>query len=159
MATRMQIDERARKAALLYRHNLDRDSIAIFLGISKRQVRRDLARPRELNRLMSLSIDGNEKLGETLQAFEEMEREALEKFARVAPESNVAVGYLKCALNLRKEIKKLQQEAGLMITVLPLEDKEIRAAIVAFLIMMGNKTEKNTMLPHGNKFKNGMWLH
>jgi hypothetical protein len=69
------------------------------------------------------------------------------------------VGYLKCALNLRKEIKKLEKEAGLMIIGLPLENAEIRAAIVAFLIMMGKKTEKNTMLPHGNKLKNGMWLH
>jgi hypothetical protein len=76
-----------------------------------------LARARKLWRLLADASDSKTRIGDNLAAFEEMERVALGKFAKVNPSSNVALPYLNAARDARKEIKRFQQEAGLMIKV------------------------------------------
>ena len=76
---------------------------------------------------------------------------ALEKFAKVNPSSNVAVAYLNAARDARKEIKRLQQKAGLMIKVaeelkisgIPMENPVVRHALYGVLKLINATSEKN----------------
>jgi hypothetical protein len=91
------------------------------------------------------------RIGENLAAFEEMERVALEKFAKANPNSTIAVAYLNAARDARKEIKRLLQESGLMIKVaeelnitgIPMENPVVRKAIYGVLKLINETSEKN----------------
>ncbi|MCG2772004.1 MAG: hypothetical protein L6277_07950, partial [Desulfobacterales bacterium] len=74
----------------------------------------------------------------------------LENFAKVNPSSNIAVAYLNAARDARKEIKRLHQEAGLMIKVaeevkitgIPMEIPVVRQAIYGVLKLINETSEK-----------------
>ncbi|TSA08022.1 MAG: hypothetical protein D4R73_09200 [Deltaproteobacteria bacterium] len=110
-----ETNEKAMKAMSLYRQNMSTSQIGLYLGVKERNVRLLLARARKLWALIVDSSDSKTLIGESLAAFEEIERVALENFAKVDPNGNVAVGYLNVARGAREQIKKLQQESGLTI--------------------------------------------
>ena len=100
---------------------------------------------------MPTPSDSKTRIGENLAAFEEMERMALEKFAKANPNSTVAVAYLNTALGARKEIKRLQQESGLMIKVaeevkitnIPMQIPAVRQALYGVIKLINEASEKN----------------
>lgn len=144
-------NEKAMLAMSLRRQNMTVAQIALYLDVTERYAYSLLARARKLWGLLVDSSDSKTRIGENLSALEEMERLALEKFAKANPNSNVAVAYLNAARDARKEIKRLQQEAGLMtkvaeeikVTGLPLEKPEARAAAYIFLKTLNELNEKN----------------
>lgn len=152
MAKRQELNEEALLAASLRRKKMPIPEIARYLGVSVRKVFYLLNRAQELYRLLAKTSDAEKYLGERLQVFIEMEQEALSKFALMDPKSSVALGYLNAARDAAKEIKKLQQESG-MITKVPeqidlnqginFEDDEVRAAYYLFLKIAKAKGEKN----------------
>ncbi|TSA11570.1 MAG: hypothetical protein D4R73_03705 [Deltaproteobacteria bacterium] len=101
--------------------------------------------------LLADASDSKTQIGENLAAFEENESVALEKFAKVNPSSNVAVAYLNAARDARKEIKRLHQEAGLMIKVaeelkisgILMDIPVVRQAIYGVLKLINETSEKN----------------
>jgi hypothetical protein len=151
MGKRDELNEKAMLAMSLRRKNLTVAKIALYLNVSERQTYLLLARARKLWALLVDASDSKDRIGENLSAFEEMERMALEKFAKANPNSNVAVAYLNAARDARKEIKRLQQEAGLMtkvaeeikITHIPLEQPEVMAASVNLIKAINKLGENN----------------
>jgi len=138
------------QAAFLRRKKMTIADIARYMGTSERQVYRFLRRAEHLYRQLAKTPDFEKHLGETLTVFEEMEREALAKFASISPSSPVAVAYLNAARDARKEIKRLLQESGLMtkvaeevkITGIPLEREEVRNAAYDLLKMINEISGK-----------------
>ena len=131
--TMKERDDLALQVGTLRRQNVSVREMSLFLGIPQRRIFRLLVRFRELMRIVSRNVDGEFHLGETLSVFIDMERQAREKFERLDPDSNVAVGYLNTAMKARMEIKKLLQECGAMLKVpevveegIPFDDPEIR---------------------------------
>ena len=110
-------NELALQAASLRRKKMTVAAIARFMVTSERQVNRHLRRAEHLYRQLAKTPDSEKHLGETLTVFLEMEREALSKFAFMNPAHPVAVAYLNAARDARKEIKKLLQEAGMIVKV------------------------------------------
>ena len=146
-----ETNEKAMLAMSLRRQNLTCSQIALYLSVSERHVFTLLARARKLWGLLADASDSKTRIGETLAAFEENERLALENFAKVNPSSNVAVAYLNAARDARKEIKRLLQESGLMtkvaeevkITGIPLEKEEVRQAVYEVLKLINATGENN----------------
>ena len=151
MATEHEVNEKAMLAMSLRRRNRTISQIALYLDCKKRYVYTLLARAENLWSLLVDANDSKTRIGENLAAFEENERVALEKFAKVNPSSNVAVAYLNAARDARKEIKRLQQEAGLMIKVaeelkisgIPMDIPVVRQAIYGVLKLINETSEKN----------------
>ena len=150
MATDHEVNEMAMLAMSLRRQNMTQAKIALYLGCQERYVRILLARARKLWSLLADASDSKNLIGENLAAFEENERVALENFAKVNPSSNIAVAYLNAARDARKEIKRLHQEAGLMIKVaeevkitgIPMEIPVVRQAIYGVLRLINETSEK-----------------
>jgi len=147
-----EANEKAMLAMSLRRRNMAVANIALYLNVTERHAYSLLARARKLWGLLADASDSKTRIGENLSAFEEMERLALEKFAKSNPNSNVAVAYLNAARDARKEIKRLQQESGMMTKVpeqinltpgINFEDDEVRAAYYQFLKIARAKGEKN----------------
>jgi len=146
-----EANEKAMLAMSLRRQNMTVAQIALYLNTNERHAYSLLARARKLWSLLADASDSKTRIGENLAAFEENERVALEKFAKVNPSSNVAVAYLNAARDARKEIKRLQQEAGLMIKVaeelkisgIPMDIPVIRQAIYGVLKLINETSEKN----------------
>jgi hypothetical protein len=146
-----EANEKAMLAMSLRRQNMTVSKIALYLNTNERHVYSLLARARKLWSLIADAGDSKTRIGETLTAFEEMERLALEKFAKANPNSNVAVAYLNAARDARKEIKRLQQEAGLMtkvaeefkITGLPIERPEVMSLALELIKVSQTPAEKN----------------
>jgi len=146
-----EANEKAMLAMSLRRQNMTVAKIALYLNTNERHAYSLLARARKLWSLLADASDSKTRIGENLAAFEENERVALEKFAKVNPSSNVAVAYLNAARDARKEIKRLQQEAGLMIKVaeelkisgIPMDIPVIRQAIYGVLKLINETSEKN----------------
>lgn len=146
-----EANEKAMLAMSLRRQNMTVAKIALYLNTNERHVYSLLARARKLWSLLADASDSKTRIGENLAAFEEMERVALEKFSKVNPSSNIAVAYLNAARDARKEIKRLQQEAGLMIKVaeevkitgIPMEIPVVRQAIYGVLKLINETSEKN----------------
>jgi len=144
-----EANEKAMKAMSLRRQNMTVAKIALYLNTNERHVYSLLARARKLWALLADAADSKTRIGENLAAFEEMERVALEKFAKTNPNSNVAVAYLNAARDARKEIKRLHQEAGLMIKVaeelnisgIPLQDPEVRHMLYAIFKLINEKAK------------------
>jgi hypothetical protein len=151
MGTVNEVNERAILAMSLRRRNMTVSQIALYLNTDERSVYRLLARARKLWGLLADTSDSKTRIGENLAAFEEMERVALEKFAKSNPNSTVAVAYLNAARDARKEIKRLLQESGLMIKVaeelnitgIPMENPVVRKAIYGVLKLINETSEKN----------------
>jgi len=151
MGTVNEVNERAILAMSLRRRNMTVSQIALYLTTDERSVYRLLARARKLWGLIADASDSKTRIGENLAAFEEMERVALEKFAKANPNSTVAVAYLNAARDARKEIKRLLQESGLMIKVaeelnitgIPMENLVVRKAIYGVLKLINETSEKN----------------
>jgi hypothetical protein len=151
MAKDHEVNEMAMRAMSLRRQNWTTLKIALYLGCHERYVRTLLARARKLWSLLADAGDSKTRIGENLAAFEENERMALEKFAKANPNSNVAVAYLNAARDARKEIKRLQQESGLMIKVaeevkisgIPINIPVVRQAIYGVLKLINETSEKN----------------
>ena len=151
MGTVNEVNERAILAMSLRRRNMTVSQIALYLTTDERSVYRLLARARKLWGLLADTSDSKTRIGENLAAFEEMERVALEKFAKSNPNSTVAVAYLNAARDARKEIKRLLQESGLMIKVaeelnitgIPMENPVVRKAIYGVLKLINETSEKN----------------
>jgi len=146
-----EANEKAMLAMSLRRQNMTVAKIALYLNTNERHAYSLLARARKLWSLLADASDSKTRIGENLAAFEENERVALEKFAKVNPSSNLAVAYLNAARDARKEIKRLQQEAGLMIKVaeelkisgIPMDIPVIRQAIYGVLKLINETSEKN----------------
>jgi len=146
-----EANEKAMLAMSLRRQNMTVAQIALYLNTNERHAYSLLARARKLWSLLADASDSKTRIGENLAAFEENERVALEKFAKVNPSSNLAVAYLNAARDARKEIKRLQQEAGLMIKVaeelkisgIPMDIPVIRQAIYGVLKLINETSEKN----------------
>ena len=151
MGTIQEVNEKAMLAMSLRRQNMTQANIAVYLGCQERYVRTLLARARKLWSLLADASDSKTRIGENLAAFEENERVALEKFAKVNPSSAVAVAYLNAARDARKEIKRLQQESGLMVKVaeeinitgIPMEKPAARALTRDYLKNINELSEKN----------------
>jgi hypothetical protein len=151
MATEHEVNEKAMLAMSLRRRNRTISQIALYLDCKKRYVYTLLARAEKLWSLLADSSDSKTRIGENLAAFEEMERMALEKFARTNPNSTVAVGFLNAALGARKEIKRLLQESGLMIKVaeevkitnIPMHVPAVRQALYGVIKLINDASEKN----------------
>jgi len=151
MGKRDEHNEKAMLAMSLRRQGMTIAQIARYFNETERNVYKLLARARKLWRLLVDASDSKTRIGENLNAFEEMERAALEKFVKCKNhESTVAVAYLNAARDARREIKRLQQEAGLMVKVaeeikitgLPLEQPEARLAALEFLKTINKLSEK-----------------
>ena len=151
MATEHEVNEKAMLAMSLRRRNRTISQIALYLDCKKRYVYTLLARAEKLWSLLADSSDSKTRIGENLAAFEEMERMALEKFAKTNPNSTVAVGFLNAALGARKEIKRLLQESGLMIKVaeevkitnIPMHVPAVRQALYGVIKLINDASEKN----------------
>ena len=151
MATGHEVTEKALKAMKFRRQGWTILKIALYLDITESYAYKLLTRARKLWSLLADAGDSKTRIGENLAAFEEMERMALEKFAKANPNSTVAVAYLKAARDARKEIKRLYQEAGLMtkvpvevnITNIPMEKAEARALTREYLKNINELSEKN----------------
>jgi len=154
MGKRDELNEQALLAASLRRQKMTISQIALYLGVPERKVFRLLIRAGNLYKLLAAASDSERNIGETLTVFEEMEREALQKFAKAPPNSTIAVAYLNAARDARKEIKKLLQEAGLMkrvpdqvnvgfVTKEDLKDDEIRADSLALVKKVRERQEKS----------------
>lgn len=136
-----EVNRKALFAMSLRRQGMTAAQIALYLQTSERNIYKLFARARKLYALLVDAGDSKTLIGENLNAFEEMERLALKQFAKVNPNSNVAVGYLNIALSAREKIKKLQQESGLMekvpetlnVTGLPLENPEVMKAALGLV--------------------------
>jgi hypothetical protein len=123
----------------------------LYLDCKKRYVYTLLSRAENLWSLLVDANDSKTRIGENLAAFEEMERIALEKFAKANPNSTVAVAYLNTALGARKEIKRLLQESGLMIKVaeevkitnIPMQNPAVRQALYGVIKLINETSEKN----------------
>ncbi|MDD5641848.1 MAG: hypothetical protein PHX53_09380 [Syntrophales bacterium] len=151
MGKRDEHNEKAMLAMSLRRQGMTIVQIARYFNETERNVYKLLARAKKLWALLVDASDSKTRIGENLNAFEEMERAALEKFAKCKNhESTVAVAYLNAARDARREIKRLQQEAGLMvkmaeeikITGLPLALPEARLAALEFLKTINKLSEK-----------------
>lgn len=151
MATEHEVNEKAMLAMSLRRRNRTISQIALYLDCQKRYVYTLLARA---DNLWSLLVDANDsktRIGENLAAFEEIERMALERFAKANPNSTVAVGFLNAALGARKEIKRLHQESGLMIKIaeevkitnIPMDIPAVRQALYGVIKLINETNEKN----------------
>jgi len=151
MATEHEVNEKAMLAMSLRRRNRTISQIALYLDCKKRYVYTLLARAENLWSLLVDANDSKTRIGENLAAFEEIERMALEKFAKANPNSTVAVAYLNTALGARKEIKRLQQESGLMIKVaekvkitnIPMDIPAVRQALYGVIKLINETSEKN----------------
>ena len=151
MATEHEVNEKAMLAMSLRRRNRTISQIALYLDCKKRYVYTLLARAENLWSLLVDANDSKTRIGENLAAFEEMERMALEKFAKTNPNSTVAVGFLNAALGARKEIKRLQQESGLMIKVaeevkitkIPMHVPAVRQALYGVIKLINETSKKN----------------
>ena len=151
MSKREEANEKAMLAMSLRRQNMTVAKIALYLNTNERHVYSLLARARKLWCFLADASDSKTRIGNNLAAFEEIERVALEKFAKVNPSSNVAVAYLNAARDARKEIKRLQQEAGLMIKVaeelkisgIPMENAVVRHALYGVLKLINETSGKN----------------
>ena len=151
MATEHEVNEKAMLAMSLRRRNRTISQIALYLNCKKRYVYTLLTRAEKLWSLLADSSDSKTRIGANLAAFEEMERMALEKFAKANPNSTVAVAYLNTALGARKEIKRLQQESGLMIKVaeevkitnIPMQSPAVRQALYGVIKLINEVSEKN----------------
>jgi hypothetical protein len=111
MATEHEVNEKAMLAMSLRRRNRNISQIALYLNCKKRYVYTLLTRAEKLWSLLADANDSKTRIGENLAAFEEIERMALEKFAKANPNSTVAVGFLNAALAARKE-QRLHQESA-----------------------------------------------
>jgi hypothetical protein len=148
-----EANEKAMKAMSLRRQNMTVAKIALYLNTNERHIYSLLARARKLWALLADAADSKTRIGENLAAFEEMERVALEKFAKANPNSNVAVAYLNAARDARKEIKRLHQEAGLMIKVaeelnisgFPMQDPEVRQMLYAIFKLINEKAKSGDL--------------
>lgn len=151
MATEHEVNEKAMLAMLLRRRNRTIAQIALYPDCQKRYVYTLLARAENLWSLLVDANDSKTRIGENLAAFEEIERMALERFAKANPNSTVAVGFLNAALAARKEIKRLQQESGLMIKVaeevkitnIPMQIPAVRQALYGVIKLINETSEKN----------------
>ena len=151
MATGHEVTEKALKAMKFRRQGWTILKIALYLDITGSYVYKLLARAEKLWSLLADSSDSKTRIGENLAAFEEMERMALEKFAKANPNSTVAVAYLNTALGARKEIKRLHQESGLMIKVaeevkitnIPMHVPAVRQALYGVIKLINETSEKN----------------
>lgn len=154
MGRRDELNEQALLAASLRRQKMTIIQIALYLSVPERKVYRLLVRAGDLYKLLATESDSERNIGETLTVFEEMEREALRKFAKAPANSTIAVAYLNAARDARKEIKKLLQEAGLMkkvpdqvnvglITPEDLKDDEVRADSLALVKKVRERKEKS----------------
>jgi len=102
MATEHEVNEKAMLAMSLRRRNRTISQIALYLDCKKRYVYTLLARAENLWSLLVDANDSKTRIGENLAAFEEIERMALEKFAKANPNSTVAVTYWGfSSINLR----------------------------------------------------------
>ena len=151
MATEHEVNEKAMLAMSLRRRNRTISQIALYLDCKKRYVYTLLSRAENLWSLLVDANDSKTRIGENLAAFEEIERMALEKFAKANPNSTVAVGFLNAALGARKEIKRLLQESGLMIKVaeevkitnIPMHVPAVRQALYGVIKLINDASEKN----------------
>jgi len=151
MATEHEVNKKAMLAMSLRRRNRTISQIALYLDCQKRYVYTLLARAENLWSLLVDANDSKTRIGENLAAFEEIERMALEKFAKANPNSTVAVGFLNAALAARKEIKRLHQESGLMIKIaeevkitnIPMDIPAVRQALYGVIKLINETSEKN----------------
>jgi hypothetical protein len=151
MGKRDEVNAKAMLAMSLRRQGMAVVQIALYLQESERNVYKLLSKARRLCGLLVDASDSKTRIGENLNAFEEMELIALKNLARVDPNSTVAVAYLNAARDARKEIKRLQQEAGLMIKVpdevkisgIPLEKDAVRTAALDLIKTINESSEKN----------------
>src|SRR3989339_502451 len=151
MATEHEVNKKAMLAMSLRRRNRTISQIALYLDCQKRYVYTLLARAENLWSLLVDANDSKTRIGENLAAFEEIERIALEKFAKANPNSTVAVGFLNAALAARKEIKRLHQESGLMIKIaeevkitnIPMDIPAVRQALYGVIKLINETSEKN----------------
>ena len=151
MATEHEVNEKAMLAMSLRRRNRTISQIALYLDCKKRYVYTLLARAENLWSLLVDANDSKTRIGENLAALEEIERMALEKFAKANPNSTVAVGFLNAALAARKEIKRLHQESGLMIKIaeevkitnIPMHVPAVRQALYGVIKLINESSEKN----------------
>jgi len=151
MATEHEVNEKAMLAMSLRRRNRTISQIALYLDCQKRYVYTLLARAENLWSLLVDANDSKTRIGENLAAFEEIERMALERFAKANPNSTVAVGFLNAALAARKEIKRLHQESGLMIKIaeevkitnIPMDIPAVRQALYGVIKLINETSEKN----------------
>ena len=146
-----EANEKAMLAMSLRRQNMTVAKIALYLNTNERHAYSLLARARKLWSLLADASDSKTRIGENLAAFEEMERVALEKFAKANPNSTIAVAYLNAARDARKGIKRLLQESGLMIKVaeelnitgIPMENPVVRHALYGVLKLINETSWKN----------------
>ena len=146
-----EVNEKAMLVMSLRRQNWTIPKIALYLNCHKRYVPTLLARARKLCSLFADASDSKTLIGETLAGLEELLRIALENLAKVDPGSNAAVGLLNAARATLVEIKRLYQEAGLMvkipeeikITNIPMEIPVVRQAIYGVLKLINETSRKN----------------
>jgi hypothetical protein len=151
MSKREEANEKAMLAMSLRRQNMTVAQIALYLNTNERHVYSLLARSRKLWRFLADASDSKTRIGENLVDFGEMERVALEKFAKANPNSSIAVAYLDSARDARKEIKRLHQGPGLMIKVaeelkisgIPMNIPVVRQALYGVLKLINETSEKN----------------
>lgn len=125
--------------------------IATILGISSRQVDRDLKDGIALNRLIVQEFDQDNFLGESIKFWTEIRRKSM-RDSEVSQEENARIGHRRNAMTAHEKLVKELQEAGLVTKVpdrlllgadIPFDNPEVRKAYLDFLIFAREKGAKN----------------
>jgi hypothetical protein len=125
--------------------------IAAKLGISRRQVDRDLKDGKVLSRLAAQEFDQDNFLGESIRFWTQIRWKSM-RDSELCQEENARIGHRRNAMAAQEKLVKELQDCGLLAKVpqrlllgadLPFEDSEVRQAYLDFLILAREKGEKN----------------
>jgi hypothetical protein len=125
--------------------------IATKLGISRRQVDRDLKDGKILSRLMAQEFDQDSFLGDSIKFWLQIRWKSM-RDSEMCQEENARIGHRRNAMTAQEKLVKELQDCGLLAKVperlllgpdLPFEDPEVRQAYLDFLILARERGEKN----------------
>ena len=129
--------ERLRKVQDLFDSGMKPKEIAEYVGKCERQIYRDLADVKALNRALILEVDHYDILGREFRFLQELRRKAMRDYMLCREGDNAKVGYLRTALTAHEKLVKMLQDVGLIKkvpervaveTAIPFEDPDVRKA-------------------------------
>jgi hypothetical protein len=144
--------ERMRKVQDLFDSGMKPKEISEYIGKCERQIYRDLADVKVLNRALIMEVDHCDILGRELRFLQELRRKAMRDYMLCREGDNAKVGYLRTALTAHEKLVKMLQDAGLIKkvpervaveTAIPFEDPDVRKAYLDFLKLARERGEKN----------------
>lgn len=144
--------ERMRKVQDLYDSGMKLKEIAEYFGKSVRQMQRDLADTKALNRALIVEVNQDDILGREFRFLQELRRKAMRDYMLCREGDNAKVGYLRTALTAHERLVKMLQDSGLMNKVperlaleteIPFEDPDVRKAYLGFLKLARERGEKD----------------